>query len=133
MENLYRNILLPVDGSLQSVNAFKNGVRIAKSIGSNVYLVQVIKENDETISIPDRENLLNALADYARREEGIIINKEVIFGDPRSQLATELVNKWDIDLIVMGATGKGRVAKMVIGSITNYVLRETKADVLISR
>jgi nucleotide-binding universal stress UspA family protein len=44
MEKLYRNILLPVDGSQQSIDAFKTGVRIAKSLGSDVYLVQVIKD-----------------------------------------------------------------------------------------
>lgn len=132
MEKLYRNILLPVDGSQQSIDAFKTGVRIAKSLGSDVYLVQVIKD-EKNVNLEDRESFLNALKTYARREGLLSLHSEIVYGEPREQIADELVKRWNIDLIVMGATGKGRVAKVMIGSVTNYVLGFTKADVLISR
>lgn len=132
MTKIYENILLPVDGSQQSIDAFKRGIELAKLWNSNVYLVRVLKEEKESISKEQRESILNSLNDYANKE-GLSIHKEVVYGDPRTQIATVLVDRWDIDLIVMGATGKGRIAKLVIGSITDYVVRTAQCDVLISR
>ena len=41
-----KNILLPVDGSQQSIDSFKQGMRITRQWDSNVYLVRVVKEDD---------------------------------------------------------------------------------------
>ena len=46
MEKLYQNILLPVDGSQQSIDAFKTGIRQAKIWGSNVFLVQLLSDEN---------------------------------------------------------------------------------------
>lgn len=132
MEAVYKNILLPVDGSQQSIDAFKSGIKQAKKWGSKVYVVQVLPEENVGFNIDERNAFLNALENYAN-ENGISIHKELIYGDPRSQIAEALVDRWDIDLIIMGATGKGRIAKMVIGSVTSYVVRNAKCDVIISR
>lgn len=133
MTKIYKNILLPVDGSQQSIDAFKRGVLLAKQWDSNVYLVRVVKDDDNQEITPEqRESLLNSLEEYARNER-VSLNKELIYGDPRTQIAEVLVSRWSIDLIILGATGKGRVAKMLIGSITDYVVRNAQCDVLISR
>lgn len=133
MTKIYKNILLPVDGSQQSIDAFKRGVFLAKQWDSNVYLVRVVKDDDNQEITPEqRESLLNSLEEFARNER-VSLNKELIYGDPRTQIAEVLVSRWSIDLIILGATGKGRVAKMLIGSITDYVVRNAQCDVLISR
>lgn len=132
MTEMYRNILLPVDGSQQSIDAFKRGVSIAKGWKSEVYLVRVFKDMNDGLTEEERDSLLVSLEDYANKN-GVSLQREVVYGDPRSQIADELVKRWNIDLIVMGATGKGRIAKMVIGSITEYVIRHANCDVLISR
>ncbi len=133
MGAIYQNILIAVDGSQQSIDAFKTAVQEIKSWNSsNIYLVQVISENSTGKMIEERLSFLNALEKYARNE-GVVVHKEVIHGDPRTQIAQELVNRWGIDLVIMGATGKGRVAKMVLGSVTTYVLQNALCDVLVSR
>lgn len=128
----YQNILLPVDGSQQSIDAFRRGISEAKQWKSKVYLVRVLKEDSDDIPVAQRESLLRSLEEYANKE-GVSLHKEIVYGDPRTQIADVLVDRWSIDLIVMGATGKGRVAKMLIGSITDYVVRNAECDVLISR
>lgn len=132
MEPVYKNILLPVDGSQQSIDAFKSGVKQAKMWGSEIYLVQILPEDNVGFNIEERNAFLNALEKYAN-ENGISIHKDLIYGDPRFQIAEALVDRWNIDLIIMGATGKGRIAKMVLGSVTTHVLRHAKCDVIISR
>ena len=132
MANLYNHILLPVDGSQQSIDAFKTGVHQAKNWNSRVYVVQVLPEDYNVAHIKERESFLNALENYAHRE-GVSLNKELVYGDPRTQIASELVERWNIDLIIMGATGKGRLTKLLIGSVTQYVVQHTKCDLIVSR
>lgn len=127
-----KNIMLPVDGSQQSIDAFKKGVEYAKKLESEVYVVQIFKEGHEDLLKRERESFLNSLRDYAENH-GIKVNKSIEFGEARSQIASILVGKWAIDLIIMGATGKGKVEKMLIGSTTDYVLRHAECDVLIVR
>lgn len=132
MDKVYKNILLPVDGSQQSIDAFKTGLQQAKVWDSNVYLVQVLSEDRADQNNSERQAFLDALEDYARKQ-GVSLHKELVFGDPRTQIATDLVDRWDIDLIVIGATGKGRIAKLLVGSVTSYVVRNAKCDIIISR
>jgi nucleotide-binding universal stress UspA family protein len=54
-------------------------------------------------------------------------------GSPKEMIAKTLVEEWDCDLIVMGATGKGTIAKLVVGSVTNHVIKHAPCDVLIVR
>lgn len=132
MEAVYKNILLPVDGSQQSIDAFKKGIIQAKAWGSQIYLVQVLPDNNAGYIMEERASFLNALENYASNQ-GISLHRELIFGEPRMQIAEELVEKWEIDLIIMGATGKGRMAKLLLGSVSNYVMRHAKCDVIVSR
>lgn len=132
MDALYQNILLPVDGSQQSIDAFKTGISQAKAWGSDVYLVQVLSGDRVGFNIEERESFLSALERYANGK-GVNLHKEIIFGDPRMQIANDLVKKWDIDLIIMGATGKGRITKMLVGSVSNYVIANAACDIIISR
>lgn len=127
-----KNIMLPVDGSQQSIDAFKRGIEYASELNSSVYLVQVFKEGHENLPKHERESFLKSLSDYAENH-GIIVNKSFVYGEARSQIASILVDEWSIDLIVMGATGKGRIEKVVIGSTTDYVVRHARCDVLIVR
>lgn len=133
VEIIYPNVLISVDGSQQSIDAFKTAIReVSKWGSSNIYVVQVISEESTGQMIQERFSFLNALENYARNA-GVVVQKKVIHGDPREQIAENLVGRWAIDLIVMGATGKGRVAKMLIGSVSSYVLQNATADVLICR
>lgn len=127
----YESIMLPIDGSQQSIDAFKKGIELAKGWNSKVYLVRVIADNS-TVAKDDKQTIVDSLLDYSVNE-GVSIVNELVYGDPRTNIANDLVKKWNIDLIVMGATGKGRIRKLLIGSITDYVIRNAKCDVLVIR
>ena len=134
MSHDYKHILIPVDGSQQSINAFKKAVQIAKRNDAILHLVTVVdKRNDpeEAASIErDKEGLFKSLEAHASKEN-LTIEKDIKFGNAKELIAEDLVKDWSIDLIIMGATGKGRIAKLVVGSITNHVTRHARCDVLI--
>lgn len=133
----YKQILAPVDGSQASINAFKKAVHIAKRNDAEVHLVAVLdkanKPEEAELIQKEKDELFEALEDYARQHEFYKLHKKIKTGNAKNLIAEELVKDWDIDLIVMGATGKGRIARMVVGSITNHVIRHARCDVLIVR
>ena len=67
------------------------------------------------------------------RANGVAVHKEMRTGNPKEMIAKTLVEEWNCDLIVMGATGKGTIAKLVVGSVTNHVIKHAPCDVLIVR
>lgn len=133
----YKQILAPVDGSQASINAFKKAVHIAKRNDAEIHLVSVLDKNDRPeeakIIHEGKDELFQALEDYAHQHEFYKLHKSMKTGNAKNLIAEELVKDWNIDLIVIGATGKGRIARMVVGSITNHVTRHARCDVLIVR
>ena len=136
MNQEYKRILVPVDGSQQSINAFKKAVQIAKRNNAELRLVTVVDKADNALEAEaierDLDGFFKALEAHAKKEN-LTITKDVKFGSARKLIAEELVKDWNIDLIVMGATGKGRIAKLIVGTVTNHVVRHARCDVLIAR
>lgn len=132
----YKNILIPVDGSEASIKAFKQAVHIAERNNASLYLVAILdKKNnaDEAAQLQkDKDSLFDELDRYARAN-GVAVHKEMRSGNAREMISKTLVEEWSCDLIVMGATGKGTIAKFVVGSITNHVIKHASCDVLIVR
>lgn len=130
----YKRIMVPVDGSLPSIDAFKKAVHIAKRNDAELRLVTIAdkKDNAEEAAYlqSSKDELFRALDEYAQKEN-LPIKKDIKTGNAKKMIAEDLVKDWNIDLIVIGATGKGRIAKMVLGSITNHVTRYARCDVLI--
>jgi len=54
-------------------------------------------------------------------------------GSPKALIAKEVPNEVHADLIVIGATGLNAVERFVIGSVTEFVTRTAKVDVLVVR
>lgn len=130
----YDRIMVPVDGSLPSIEAFKKAVHISKRNQAEIYLVTILDKTrdkeEAAYQQRSKEELHNALENYADKEN-VSISKNIRTGNPKELIAEVLLKEWNVDLIVIGATGKGRIAKMVLGSVTNHVTRYATCDVLI--
>ena len=132
----YKNILIPVDGSEASIKAFKQAVHIAERNDAALYLVAILDKKDNAEEAAqlqkDKDSLFDEFDRYARAN-GVAVHKEMRTGSPKEMIAKTLVEEWNCDLIVMGATGKGTIAKLVVGSVTNHVIKHAPCDVLIVR
>ncbi|WP_143806387.1 universal stress protein, partial [Oenococcus oeni] len=52
---------------------------------------------------------------------------------PRQLIAYKLPEKFKADLLIVGATGLNNIEKLLIGSVTSFVVRNAKIDVLITK
>lgn len=136
----YTKLLVPVDESEQSTHSFEKAVAIAKRNEAKIYLLHVIDSRNFSLP-PEIPNLDIAEIDEAflsekekmAQEAGVEIEKVILKGDPRLIISESFPKKKGIDLIVIGATGKGAVSRMFLGSVSSYVTKHAFCDVLIIR
>jgi SSS family transporter len=131
-----KRILVPVDGSPQSLRALDHAVRIYSSVPNRVMIsvLNVIEWADEDEESMDEE-LAAAVEEQGRRMlRSIMIPKPakdyermVKLGDPATKIV-EMAEKLNVDMIVMGATGLSNSEEM--GHVSRKVLKMTSIPIM---
>lgn len=143
-----KKVLIPIDGSEFSDRALDKGMEIAKACGSEVVLLHVV-----FVDVPAYVDFASTAAVGATMESireaaeemgktilekgkekltGIAsVSTELMAGNP-AETILRLADSIDADLIVMGSEGVGPASKgILLGSVTNRVLHNTKIPVLV--
>ncbi|EGO8275895.1 universal stress protein [Enterococcus faecalis] len=142
--SVYQHILVALDGSDQSEKAFHEAVRIAKEEQATLYLATIINDAEFTTSPFSFEELYDLekhkseemLTEKAKQASEIgvkTVKKIVELGSPKRYLANTISENYAIDLIVLGATGRGAIQRTLIGSTTDYVVNHASCNVLVVR
>lgn len=137
---MYKNILVAMDFSDQSVKAFERAIQIAKEHHAKLELVSVVDTRayvtveslDPTYATKIKADMEKDLVKYQQKalDAGIAeVSATVEIGSPKKVL----INAEGIDLIVIGATGLNLVERKLIGSVSENVVRHAICDVLIVR
>ncbi len=139
-----KNILCPVDHSDCSKEALKYAVSFAIKDNSKLYLLHVIdiRAFDESIDtmtpqIPDDETikqlktkLLECIPEEIRDEMNV--EALVVQGIPFVEIISTTKEN-DIDMIVIGSHGRTGIVHMMMGSVSEKVVRKAPCPVLIVR
>jgi nucleotide-binding universal stress UspA family protein len=144
MSMAYKKILVAVDGSKEAEWAFKKAISIAKRNDASMILSHIIDVRSfATIEAYDRaiteraEKYAKELLDNYQRQAIDAGVKKVItdieYGSPKVKIAKEVAPKYEVDLIVCGATGLNAVERLLIGSVSEHITRYAKCDVLVVR
>ncbi|WP_108671281.1 universal stress protein [Peribacillus acanthi] len=144
MELNYQNILVAVDGSQEAEWAFKKAVQISKRNHASIVIAHVIDtRNFVTFESYDQEVALRSEV-YAKellekyeteaKAEGIShVTLAIDYGSPKIKIPKDLSKKYEIDLIICGATGLNAVERFFIGSVSEHITRYASCDTLIVR
>lgn len=137
-------ILLPVDGSENSMRAAEYLIELVKSDPSHqVTLLTVAYDVDPMMLYDSPVNLEKVKAEsikahqiIAKKIEAVFnsisvpVKTEVISGDPALVIA-DYVQKNAIDMIIMGSRGLSNIKGILLGSVTRKVLHLTSVPVTI--
>ncbi len=140
----YKRILVAVDGSEQSEKAFYEAVHLAKSLNAALALASVIDMRSfptftaeggtwEAELRADVEEILAKFVQIAEKEGLTSVGTFLEVGNPKKLLTEEIPDLFGADLIVCGATGLNRLEKVLMGSISSYIVKHAKCNVLVAR
>lgn len=152
---MYKKILLPTDGSENSKRANKHALWIADKSDADIVIMYVIEPHFpelatglplSTLPTPDerfyeeiREEGHQIIDNFKQELEdvqckGICKNtnlKSIITeGKPSTEIVS-ILDKENIDLVVMGASGRHGLDRFVIGSVTERVVRNARKPVMV--
>jgi nucleotide-binding universal stress UspA family protein len=142
-----RRILVPTDFSKHSHNALQYAVAFADKFGAELHLLHVVQDLalfvPDTVAgtppvVPPVEQLTAAVREGLQRLirennlERLRVCPEVREGTPFYEIVRFAKEK-DIDLIVMGTHGRSGLAHVLLGSVTEKVVRKAPCPVLTVR
>lgn len=135
-------ILVPVDGSKESICACKWACTVAQGTGAAIYLLHVVDLNLKMTSfdrvsmsgyIPEsiKKQGEKLLADYRRHmPQELAINLLLEAGSPH-QTIVNIAEQIEPDWIIMGSRGASNIKEIVMGSVSQYVLHHVSCPVMI--
>lgn len=141
---MYKRILVAVDGSKQAEKAFHEAVQLAKALDASLALASVIDVRSfpsftaegrtwEAELRSDVEEILSKYVQIAEVEGIQSVGTFLEVGNPKKLLTEEIPDLFGADLIVCGATGLTRLEKVLMGSISSYIVKHATCQVLIAR
>jgi nucleotide-binding universal stress UspA family protein len=144
MELNYQHILVAVDGSKEAEWAFKKAVEVSKRNNASLVIAHVIdNRNFVTFESYDQEVALRSetytkelLERYHNEAKAAGVSDVTIaidYGSPKIKIPKDLSKKYEIDLIICGATGLNAVERFFIGSVSEHITRYASCDTLIVR
>lgn len=144
----YKRILAPVDGSDEAEIALKKATQVAMRNNATLDVLDVLDTrqfvgayggmltSDVIYQITeDTENYLSGL------QEEIIktglpqdqVKIHIRFGDPKTVIAFDFLKDYHDDLIILGSTGLTAMERILVGSVSSYVIRNALTDVIVVR
>jgi nucleotide-binding universal stress UspA family protein len=141
----FRHVLCPTDFSPYSADALSHAVAICRALGAELtvahvhprelpvaaefsYLSPAPLDPEERAALAER---LEAFAEPARAR-GVTVRTRLVEGAPSRELA-RLAEELPADLLVMGFYSDARIKHLLLGSVTEELLRHAPCPVLTVR
>jgi nucleotide-binding universal stress UspA family protein len=141
-------ILLATDGSEESKVATEAAIELSRETGSEVHVIYVLPTPAELIghhsysaeiresliggAERDAEKFLKEQAEKINSDGGKVAETHLRSGDPDKEIL-RAAESLGVGLIVMGSRGLGAISRMLIGSVSDSVVRHAHCPVLVMR
>jgi nucleotide-binding universal stress UspA family protein len=147
---MFKHVLLPTDGSPVARKAIKAGIGLAKelgakvtayyaldNLGSHVYAEGSIISSVtmKEMDLRSREQGAKFLAEVekAAKAAGVVCKSLMTRPETAYQGIVAAAKKEKCDVILMASHGRGELATLLLGSVTQKVLAHSKVPVLVYR
>ncbi|MDE1844216.1 MAG: universal stress protein [Thaumarchaeota archaeon] len=140
LQNRFKKILVPLDGSLNSIRGLNEAISLARQSGAimtGVYVMpnfspkvaRILKSYRMGLIKNAQKIMLHARTSTGRH--GIVFNEKVAVSGDVVKTIVGFAKSRKFDIIVMGSRGEGSPRAEYLGSVANGVLHESKIPVLI--
>ena len=131
-----RNILLATDFSSCSETALAYGAALSRRYDATLYTVSVVPEEiTDYVQPPDPFYLRQSAEKKMANLGGLellqrIKHSELVKEGFVSDVLADLIDKLEIDLVVLGTRGRGGIKKVVLGSVAEEIVDSAPCPVL---
>ena len=137
---MYKNILLPLDGSKIADEVIPAAISLAKSFDAIITLIQVVEVIPVLKEARELESkfLREQAGEYLNRikgrieKEGIPAQVAILTGKPEVEILN-YAERLDVDLILISTHGLGDLGRWALGSVSDKVVRHSPKPVLLLR
>ena len=137
----YKKILIAIDSSEYSMKAAKKGLELVHQLKAEAALLYVVDKSKamgnidagimpEEALIVLKKEAEESLAEFAKMYNGNEILKFMPEGHPKEDIL-KTAEVWKADLIVMGTHGRTGLKHLLLGSISEYIVRHSKIPVMV--
>ena len=147
---MYKNILIPTDGSAISRRTLRDAVKLAKKLGAKVtgfyvaptYHIEIYTDFMPPDMMSPQQHAASAKKTAQRHletirkaaaESRVASSGYYVMSDFPADAIVEAARKYKCDLIYMGSHGRRGLSKLLLGSQTSKVLAQSKIPVLVHR
>jgi nucleotide-binding universal stress UspA family protein len=127
---MFSNILVPLDGSVESNAALPLGRTVAQATGGTITLLRVVKADDKTPAEASDE--LRRIATELTAG-GPPVKNVVSECDEIAYEILEQIHERSADLVIMRTHGRVGIERAVLGSVTQEVLADSRVPVMLLR
>ena len=141
---VFTNILVAVDGSETSQRALARAVDEAKVWNARLHVLYIVETGlfsslpaDNTVEVMYSvlKNEGNAVMQKAKKyaaENGITVTTHMKQGHAGSEVIT-LAELQKCDLIIVGSHGRSQTDRLLIGSVSNFVVTHSQVTTMVVR
>jgi nucleotide-binding universal stress UspA family protein len=147
---MYKNILVPTDGSPLSRRTIRDAAKLAKQLGAALtgfhvaptYHIEVYTDYVPPDLITPQQHALNAkkaaqryleFVKTAAAANRVRCTTDYVMSDFPADAIVKAARKHKCDLIYMGSHGRSGLSKLLLGSQTSKVLSLSRIPVLVHR
>lgn len=143
-----KNVLVPTDFSAGAQEAVRYAYDLASAVGATLHIVHVL-ENPfapgafmEMYTPPSPEYFVDMERQAEEKLRSLLTTEErarvhavltTRLGVPASEILDRIQEEPTIDLVVMATHGRGGVARFVMGSVTDKIIRSAPCPVVTMR
>jgi nucleotide-binding universal stress UspA family protein len=140
LQNRFKKILVPLDGSANSIRGLNEAISLARQCGSTltgIHVLPIFPTNLVGTSSVYRNYLTKKaikfmeVAKTSAARNGVIFDMKITTSNDTVQKIVTSAKNNKFDLIVIGSRGQGVPNAQFLGSVANGVLLSSKIPVLI--
>jgi nucleotide-binding universal stress UspA family protein len=125
VESIGKRIMVAWKDTRETVRAVRDNMSLLVD-AEKVIVLTIAPDTHDALS-------LHEVANYLERH-GVIVDTQTIsnYEDSVGQTILDAANSCEVDLLVLGAHGHSRLRDLVLGSVTDHVLRNAELPIVIS-
>ncbi|GBC74444.1 Putative universal stress protein [archaeon HR05] len=137
-----KRIVVAIDTSDSAIHVIEKAAEVAEMVGADVVVLTVVEvplvASEGEMNMARIASEEKRIAEYHKQlidryfagSTDMLVESMILYGDAGDKIC-ELAEKIHADLVVVGSRGLGRIESMLLGSVSEKVLRKCRCSVLV--